>query len=85
VQDSKKKVSKLQTDLKKADEKAQAKIAELRGLQRKAREEKERRMKEETRDNDKKGIDIDAIKDWITINTDQMIKNKELTEYLTEN
>ena len=29
-----------------------------------------------------KGIDIDLIKDWISSNTDAMLKNQELKEYL---
>ena len=50
------------------------KINELKTLQKKAREENERRKKEEEIDNDAKGIDIDAIKDWIHQSTDQMLK-----------
>lgn len=30
------------------------------------------------------GIDIDLIKDWITRNTDAMLKNQELKEYLNK-
>ena len=58
------------------------KINELKTLQKKAREENERRKKEEEIDNDAKGIDIDAIKDWIHQSTDQMLKQQELNEYL---
>jgi hypothetical protein len=39
VEEKTKNVSKLKTELKKADEKVQKKIAELRGLQKKARED----------------------------------------------
>ena len=59
-----------------------AKIQELKSLQKKAREEAEKRRKEEEMDNDQKGIDIDAIKDWIHMSTDQLLKQQELNEYL---
>jgi len=38
---------------------------ELKALQKKAYEDKVKRQKEEEREIDSKGIDIDAIKDWI--------------------
>ena len=61
---------KLKTDLKKTDQLVSQKIAELKLLQKKAREEGERRRKEEEQENESKGIDIDAIKDWIHQSTD---------------
>jgi len=39
-------------------------------LQKKAREEGERRRKEEEEENESKGIDIEAIKDWIHQSTE---------------
>lgn len=41
-----------------------------------------RRAKEEEMEQSEKGIDIDAIKDWIHQSTDQMLKQKELNDYL---
>lgn len=73
---------KLKTDLKKTDQLVSQKIAELKLLQKKAREEGERRRKEEEQENESKGIDIDAIKDWIHQSTDQLLKQQELNEYL---
>jgi len=73
---------KLKNDLKKTDQLVSQKIQELKTLQRKAREESERRRKEEEMEHESKGIDIDAIKDWIHQSTDQMLKQQELNEYL---
>ena len=61
---------------------AQQKIAQLRGLQKRAKEEKESRSAQEQKELESKGIDIDLIKDWISRNTDAMLKNQELKEYL---
>ena len=61
---------KLKNDLKKTDQLVSQKINELKTLQKKAREDAERRKKEEEMENDEKGIDIDAIKDWIKQSTD---------------
>ena len=58
------------------------KISELKGLQKRAKEDKERRQREEEKHNDAKGIDVGAIKDWITQSTDQLLKQQELSEYL---
>lgn len=49
-------------------------MSELKGLQKKVREEKERRQKEEERENSAQGVDIDSIKDWINMNTEQLLK-----------
>ena len=65
---------KLKSDLKKTDQLVSQKILELKTLQKKAREEAEKRRKEEESERDSKGIDIDAIKDWIHQSTDQMLK-----------
>ena len=73
---------KLKNDLKKTDQLVSQKIQELKTLQRKARDEAERRRKEEEMEHESKGIDIDAIKDWIHQSTDQMLKQQELNEYL---
>lgn len=75
-------MSKLKNDLKKVDQLAQQKIAQLRGLQKRAKEEREVRAKQEAQEMESQGIDIDLIKDWITRNTDAMLKNQELKEYL---
>ena len=75
-------MSKLKNDLKKVDSLAQQKISQLRGLQKRALEEKERRAKQEELENESQGIDIDPIKAWITSNTDAMLKHQELKDYL---
>lgn len=58
-------VFKLKADLKKTDQLVSQKIQELKTLQKKAREDAEKRRKEEEEERENKGIDIDAIKDWI--------------------
>ena len=73
---------KLKSDLKKTDALVSAKITELRTLQKKAKEEAEKRRKEEEEEHENKGIDIDAIKDWIHQSTDTLLKQQELNEYL---
>ena len=40
------------------------------------------RKREEEKEHESKGIDIDAIKDWIHQSTDTMLKQQELQEYL---
>ena len=75
-------VYKLKSDLKKTDQMVSQKIQELKTLQKKAREEAEKRRKEEESEQNSKGIDIDAIKDWIHQSTDQMLKQQELNDYL---
>lgn len=73
---------KLKTDLQRTDALVTEKIQDLKRLQKKAREEKERRIAEEEQENDKKGIDIGAIKDWINESTEQLMKQQELSEYV---
>ena len=73
---------KLKADLKKTDQQVQAKIQELKTLQKKAREEAAKRRKEEDEEHEGKGIDIQAIKDWIHQSTDQLLKQQELNDYL---
>lgn len=41
-----------------------------------------KRELEKKEDYDKKGIDIDRIKDWINENTDRMLRHNELKESL---
>jgi len=77
-----KQMSKLKNELKRVDQLAQQKISQLRGLQKRAQEEKEKRDIMEQKEQEAKGIDIDLIKAWITSNTDAMLKNQELKEYL---
>ena len=50
------------------------KIQELKSLQKKAKEDAEKRRKEEEKEQEAQGIDIDAIKDWIHQSTDQLLK-----------
>jgi len=51
-------------------------------MQKRAQEEREQRSLQEAKELETKGIDIDLIKHWITANTDAMLKNQELKEYL---
>lgn len=55
---------------------------ELKALQAKAKEEKLKRMAEEEKEQEAKGVDVEAIKDWIHMSTDQLLKQQELKEYL---
>lgn len=68
-------------DYKKVDQLAQQAIAALRGMQKRSQEEKQRREALEARENNAKGIDIDLIKEWISHNTEGMLKHQELKEY----
>ena len=54
----------------------------MKALQKKSREDAIKRRKEEEEEHESKGIDIDAIKDWIHQSTDQLLKQQELNEYL---
>jgi len=73
-------VKKLQQDLKKADQKAQEKLMELKGLQRRAKEEKMKRERQNGSIVDANGVDFEAIKEWISENTDKMLQNKDVKE-----
>ena len=75
-------MNKLKSELKKVDQVAQQKIAQLKGLQKRALEEKAAKREIEEKENKSNGIDIDMIKVWITSNTDNMLKHHELKEYL---
>lgn len=75
-------MNKLKADFKKVDQLAQQKISQLRGLQKRAAEERQRKQEMEQKEAESKGIDIDLIKEWINSNTEAMLKNKELQEYL---
>lgn len=55
-------------------------MAELRGMQKKIYEERMRKEMEKQEDYEKKGIDIDRIKQWITDNTDRMMQHQELKD-----
>ena len=68
-------MSKLKQDLKKVDQLAQQKIAQLKGLQKRAQEERNQRAEMEEKDYNAQGIDIDVIKAWIQRNTDAMLQN----------
>lgn len=60
----------LKNDLKKTDQLVSQKINELKVLQKKAREENERRRMEEEKENESNGVDIDVIKAWIHSSTE---------------
>ena len=51
--------------MKKTDQVVGQKMNELKALQKKAQEEKMKRIQEEEKENDSKGVDVEAIKDWI--------------------
>ena len=55
----------LKAELKKTDQVVNQKMNELKALQKKAQEEKMKRIQEEEKDNESKGVDVEAIKDWI--------------------
>ena len=82
ISEKEKELAKVRTDLKKVDQLAQQKIAQLKGLQKRALEEKARRAALEEKEYSGKGLDLDVIKAWIQFNTDAMLKNQELKEYL---
>jgi len=44
-------------------------------MQKRAQEEREKRSQMEEKELNSKGIDIDLIKNWISTNTDAMLKN----------
>ena len=54
----------------------------MKGLQKRAQEEKKRKDELQEKEFHGKGIDIDLITAWIQFNTDAMLKNQELKEYL---
>ena len=51
--------------MKKTDQVVNQKMNELRALQKKAHEDKIKRLNEEEKEINAQGVDIDAIKDWI--------------------
>ena len=68
-------MSKLKQDLKKVDQLAQQKIAQLKGLQKRSQEERNQIAEMEEKEYNAQGIDIDVIKAWIQRNTDAMLQN----------
>lgn len=50
-------------------------------MQKRSQEEKQRREAIEAKENNAKGIDIDLIKEWISHNTEAMLKHQDLKEY----
>ena len=82
VADKEKTVFGLKNELKKTDAIVNQKMNELKALQAKAKEEKLKRIQEEEKDQDAKGVDVEAIKDWIHMSTEQLLKQQELKEYL---
>ena len=62
-------MQKLKSDLKKTESAVAQKINELKAVQRRAQEEKVREQSEL----ESKGIDIDAIKDWIKLSTEALL------------
>lgn len=63
---------------------AAQKINELKAIQKRALDEKIRREQEEQSELESKGIDIDAIKDWIKQSTEALLNQQELRNYLKE-
>lgn len=59
-------------------------MSELRGLQKKMKEDKERRQREEEKENQTTGFDVDTIKDWINQSTEQLLKQQELQQFLKQ-
>lgn len=82
VADKEKAVTKLKSDLKKTDQLMNQKISELKAIQKRAKEEKERRQAEEERENEANGVDIESIKDWIKQQTEALLNQQELTGLL---
>ena len=76
-----KQMTKMKTEMKKVDSLAQQAIAQLKGMQKKALDERQRRADQQEKEAASKGIDMDLIKDWITYNTDAMLKHEELKDY----
>ena len=66
-------MQKLKQDLKKTEQMAAQKINELKAIQKRALDEKIRREQEEQSELESKGIDIDAIKDWIKQSTEALL------------
>ena len=75
---------KLKQDLKKTDQQMNSKITELRAMKARVNEERLRRDIEKKEEMEKKGIDIDRIKVWITQNTEKMFRARELQESMTK-
>ena len=75
---------KLKQDLKKTDQQMNSKITELRAMKTRVNEERLRRDIEKKEEMEKKGIDIDRIKVWITQNTEKMFRARELQESMTK-
>lgn len=82
--DKEREVIKLKQDLKKTDHEMNSKVIELRAMRKKVYEERLRRDIENQEDMDKKGIDVDRIKVWITQNTDKMLRFREIEEAVTK-
>ena len=82
VADKEKTVFGLKNELKKTDAIVNQKMNELKALQAKAKEEKLKRIQEDEKEQDAKGVDVEAIKDWIHMSTEQLLKQQELKEYL---
>lgn len=38
-------------------------------------------MAEEEKENEKNGVDVDSIKDWIKLNTEALLNHQELRAY----
>lgn len=71
----------MKIDIKKTEALAQQAISQLKGMQKRAKVEKEKRDILEEKENQAQGIDLDIIREWITINTEAMLKQEELKEY----
>lgn len=81
LQEKDRQMKKQQADYKKVDALAQQAISQLRGMQKRAKEEKQKRDELEEKEARAQGIDIDLIREWISANTEAMLKHEELKEY----
>ena len=61
-----------------------SRVSELRAMQKRIYEERLRREIEKKEEHDKKGIDVDRIKVWITQNTEKMLRYRELQEEMAK-
>ena len=84
LSEKEKTMNKMKQDMKKVDSLAQQAISQLKGMQKRALEERQRRHELQEKEANAKGIDMDLIKDWITYNTDAMLKHEELKDYQTK-
>ena len=81
-EESKHQMEKMKLDLRKADEYASQKASELREIQIKIRNERLKMQIEENQEENRIGINVEVIKDWIKDNTSKMLENRRVREDL---